>query len=174
MAKDNLFEREYFVLKDCQTFLEQPTIPFDDLLGKYKELLAHHEEIIDQARLVTKVSDKLQNKLTKAHDAINAKNIELQNTIDELTKAKAGRTAATVILILGVVLFMLSEVVIDPYIDAHTGGNIYISIAVKGVIALMLKPIESLLESQLLKLAWKRRQKIIDDGGDPDKEKNAK
>jgi len=119
--------------------------------------------------LVTKVSDKLQNKLTKAHDAINAKNIELQNTIDELTKARAGRTAATVILILGVVLFMLSEVVIDPYIDSHTGGNIYISIGVKGLIALMLKPIESVLESQLLKLAWKRRQKILDEGGDPDK-----
>ncbi|MBY0424191.1 MAG: hypothetical protein K2Q22_01020, partial [Cytophagales bacterium] len=149
MAKDNLFEREYFVLHDCQSLLEKPNIEFDELLGKYKELLNHHEEIIDQARLVTKVSDKLQNKLTKAHDAINAKNIELQNTIDELTKARAGRTAATVILILGVLLFMLSEVVIDPYIDSHTGGNIYISIGVKGLIALMLKPIESLLEGQL-------------------------
>jgi hypothetical protein len=169
MAKDNLFEREYVVLHDCQSLLDKPSIGFDELLGKYKELLNHHEEIIDQARLVTKVSDKLQNKLTKAHDAINAKNIELQNTIDELTKARAGRTAATVILILGVVLFMLSEVVIDPYIDSHTGGNIYISIGVKGLIALMLKPIESVLESQLLKLAWKRRQKILDEGGDPDK-----
>lgn len=160
MAKDNLFEKEYFVLKDCQSLVEKPNLEFGELFEKYKDLLKHHEEIIDQARLVTKVSDKLQNKLTKAHDAINAKNVELQSTIDELTKARAGRTAATMILVLGILLFMLSEVVIDPYIDAHTGGNIYISIGVKGLIAVLLKPIESLLESQLVKISWDRRKKI--------------
>ena len=65
----------------------------------YKELCENYEDLLDQTRLLTKVGDKLQNKLNNINQAINDKNIELQNTIDELTRAKVGRKAATLTLL---------------------------------------------------------------------------
>jgi hypothetical protein len=123
----------------------------------YKELCENYEDLLDQTRLLTKVGDKLQNKLNNINQAINDKNIELQNTIDELTRAKVGRKAATLTLLFVIFLFVISEGVIDPIIDSNTNGNTWLSMVYKAVIALLLKPLEGFLEKYLMKSAIKKR-----------------
>ena len=123
----------------------------------YKELCDNYEDLLDQTRLLTKVGDKLQNKLNNINQAINDKNIELQNTIDELTRAKVGRKAATLTLLFVIFLFVISEGVIDPIIDGNTNGNTWLSMLYKAVIALLLKPLEGFLEKYLMKSAVKKR-----------------
>jgi len=101
------------------------------------------------------VSDKLQKKLDKVNGDLEARNGELQLTIDALTKAKASKKATTIVLILAVVLFLVSEGFLDPIIDLYAGG-IAIAMCVKGTLALLLKPVESFIENLLL-----RRDKSI-------------
>ena len=96
-------------------------------------------------------------KFNNINQTINDKNIELQNTVDELTRAKVGRKAATLTLLFVIFLFVISEGVIDPIIDSNTNGNTWLSMVYKAVIALLLKPLEGFLEKYLMKTAVKKR-----------------
>jgi hypothetical protein len=53
-------------------------------------------------------------------------------------------------LIIAVVFFLVSEGFLDPIIDVYAGG-IAIAMSVKGVLVLLLKPVESFIENLLLK-----------------------
>ncbi len=155
--KENLFKIEIQILEKSEGILERDDISTEEYRTLFKELCHNYSELLDQTRLITKVSDKLQNKLNTVNETLEVKNIELQNTIDELTKARVGRKAQTIILIIGLSLFILEEIVLEPVIDSIVNNNIWINIAVKLVIALLLKPLESFVESALLKSANKEK-----------------
>ena len=87
--------------------------------------------------------------LKDALNQIKTKNEELQSTIDELTRTKVKKKAITITLGLAIFLFILEELIIEPYIDAQT-GNKYFSIGMKLALALLIKPIELLIEKYLL------------------------
>jgi hypothetical protein len=152
-SKENLFKSETQVLERSQTLLSKQDASLDDYKDSFKDLCHNYSELLDQTRLITKVSDKLQNKLNSAYEAVEIKNIELQNTIDELTKARVGRKAQTIILFIGLSLFVLEEIVLEPIVDNYINNNIWASLAIKLVIAFLLKPLESLVEDWLLKKA---------------------
>ncbi|MCK5776120.1 MAG: hypothetical protein KAH25_08090, partial [Bacteroidales bacterium] len=99
--------------------------------------------------------DKTNDKLQGLNDQLNDKNVELQNTIDDLVKAKAGRKATTIVFIFALLLFVFSEALIEPYVDSYA-NNMYLSLAIKGVIAMSIKPFEMLVETALLKAARKK------------------
>lgn len=115
--------------------------------------------------VVTSISDRLQKKLNQANETLqqqaeeirqinqdlNLKNKELQETVDALTKARAGRRAATIVLFIAVGLFIVSEA-IEWVIESMTQNvlAVYWVILIKLLIALLLKPIESLLETNIL------------------------
>jgi len=149
--KENLFKSETQILEQSENLLSKQDATFDEYKDFFKELCFNYSELLDQTRLITKVSDKLQNKLNSAYEAVEVKNIELQNTIDELTKARVGRKAQTIILFLGLSLFVLEEIVLEPIVDKSTGNNIWIGLSIKLVIAFLLKPLESFVEEWLLK-----------------------
>jgi hypothetical protein len=148
--KKDLFQLEKNILNNSATVCEKPELSMEEMKQEYEVLRQHYSELIDQSKLITRVSDKLQKKLDKANGDLEARNNELQQTIDALTKAKASKKAATIVLIIAVVFFLLSEGFLDPIIDVYAGG-IAIAFLVKGVMVLLLKPVESFIENLLLR-----------------------
>jgi hypothetical protein len=153
--KKDLFQLEKNILNDSAIVAENPELSVEEMKKEYEALRVHYSDLIDQSKLITRVSDKLQKKLDKVNGDLEARNGELQLTIDALTKAKASKKATTIVLILAVVLFLVSEGFLDPIIDLYAGG-IAIALVVKGTLALLLKPVESFIENLLL-----RRDKSI-------------
>ena len=165
MSHKGVYEVESAILEHIQNFLEKEDVKEDEYKKEIKQVSIYYQDLLDQAMLITKVSDRLQNKLNKLNSKLNDKNDELQTTIDELTKAKVGRKATTIALVVAVILFLLSEGLVEPQIESYLGpGNIGWGLAFKGVIALLLKPIEILSEKLLMKRALKDAKSKTQDG----------
>lgn len=162
--KENIFQKEKAFVQQAEDFIgNEENHSIDNLRDEFKKLSGNYSELIDQIVLITRISDRLQKKLDQTNEKLsdlNAeledKNIELQNTIDDLVKARVGRRATTIVFIFALVLFVFSEALIEPYIDSYA-DNIYISLAIKAVIAISIKPLEMLVEGSMMKSARKRR-----------------
>jgi len=161
--KENIYHKEKANLERTQAFLStKDPVDHEQTSGELKTISDNYEELLDQTVLITRISDRLQKKLDKTNDKLqnlndqlNDKNVELQNTIDDLVKAKAGRKATTIVFVFALILFVFSEGWIEPYIDSYA-NNIYLSLAIKAVIAMLIKPFEMLVENGLLKAARKK------------------
>ncbi len=164
--KETIFQKEKAFVEQAQAFINnEENHSIETLHHEFKALTGNYAELIDQIVLITRISDRLQKKLDQTNDklsvlnsALNDKNIELQNTIDDLVKARVGRKATTIVFIFALVLFVFSEALIEPYIDSYA-DNIYMSLAIKAVIAMSIKPLEMLVESSMMKSARKKRLK---------------
>jgi hypothetical protein len=177
--KENIFQKEKAFVEQAQEFIEnEENHSVDALRSEFKSLTGNYAELIDQIVLITRISDRLQKKLDQTNDklselnaALNDKNIELQNTIDDLVKARVGRKATTIVFVFALVLFVFSEALIEPYIDSYA-DNIYISLAIKAVIAMSIKPLEMLVEGSMMKSARKKslenRKQIIKENRNDD------
>lgn len=95
---------------------------------------------------------KKENAIIRAQkQQIEQKNIELQNTINELTITKISRKAKALTLVIAVVLLLAEEPIIG-LVQTHVGAiNEYLAIGAKILIVLMLKPIDSAIEHFMLK-----------------------
>jgi hypothetical protein len=62
------------------------------------------------------------------------------------------------VFIFTLVLFLISEAFIEPWIEAYY-NNFMVSLGVKGIIALLIKPLESMVEDTLIKKARARTLK---------------
>ncbi|NOR87922.1 MAG: hypothetical protein GQ527_09955 [Bacteroidales bacterium] len=169
--KENIYHREKASLERTQAFLEsEEEKTVETSINELKEISNNYEELLDQTVLITRISDRLQKKLDQTNDKLlslndqlNDKNVELQSTIDDLTKARVGRKATTIVFVFALVLFVFSEALIEPYIES-IADNIYLSLSIKAVIAMSIKPLESLVESRMLKSVRKKSsQKIKED-----------
>jgi hypothetical protein len=157
--KYQVFEREAQILNHAKETLQ---IPEDDMNTKafraeYELLTQSYAQLLGEVKLLTSVSDRLQNKLNKANESIARKNEELTQTIEMLTKARAGRRATTIVLLIAVLFFVISEWVIDPQIQEHTllfGTSGVVMLKVLAAVA--LKPLETLLENMMLKSSIKK------------------
>ena len=158
--KENLFRSEAQILETSKSILTKENVTYEEFRDSFKELCLNYSDLLDQSKLITRVSDKLQNKLNSAYESLESKNIELQSTIDELTKARVGRKAQTIILFIGLTLFILEEIVLEPFIDNYS-TNIWLSLSIKLVIALLLKPLESFVEGFMLKSAKRAAPGVI-------------
>ena len=154
--KENIYLKEKEKLQRAQDFLNSKENNNPQNVVKELQIITDdYEELLDQTVLITRISDRLQKKLDKTNDQLNDKNIELQNTIDDLVKAKVGRKATTIVFIFALILFVFSEALIEPYIESYA-NDIYLSLAIKALIAMSIKPVEMLVENTMLKRA--RRQ----------------
>jgi len=70
---------------------------------------------------------------------------KLKSALLEAQKASIKTKATKIVLAIAIIIFLLSEAVLDPVIDSLT-ASLIISLSFKGSIAVALKPIESLLE----------------------------
>ena len=136
----------------------------------YKEDLEffseQYEELIAQAKVITRVSDRLQKKLDNANtqireqnSEITEKNDELESAINQLVAAKVGRKASTILFIVTITLLIFEEYAIDP-LRENLSGSEFISIGIKVATAVIAKLLEGRLEEYFLN---KEKDKIIRD-----------
>ncbi len=106
---------------------------------------------------------KKENIIIKKQKAeIEQKNIELQQTIDELTRTKVGKKAKVFTLIIAIVLFIIEEFIIHNVLHLIATNDFIISFIVKMVIIFSLKPIDSAIEHYLLKKIIKKgKPKVV-------------
>ncbi len=162
MARDNkkehVFQREANTLSESGQLLESiDELSNESLKKAYEKLHKNYSELLGDAKLVTSVSDRLQNKLGNANEELNQanqkitkKNQDLREVIIELNKAKLEKKATTIVLLLAVALFLISEAFIEPKIEAAFDNWWYV-LGLKGLIALLLKPLEILVERVIVK-----------------------
>jgi len=152
---EKIYIREVNELRRAKKIEESLDYHEKELLKEeYSRLLENFEEAIGQMHLITNVSDKIQKKLDKTNAAIDQKNQELdiknkelQKTVDQLSQARAGKIATTIVLVLAAILFLIEEIFIEPLIANMVGSNEWASAGIKLFIVLSLKPIESVIEN---------------------------
>ncbi|MFN8311920.1 MAG: GAF domain-containing protein [Cyclobacteriaceae bacterium] len=105
------------------------------------------------------LNENLEVKVKERTAELAEKNTRLQITLDELTKTKISRKAITYTLFLGLVLFIFEEVLISPVIDTYFKASLFVSISSKGVIALLLRPIEQITEKYLLSAMLEKKMR---------------
>ena len=108
--KKNLFENEINILKASKIFLAKENITLEEYRDHLTSLNQDYEDLVDQSKLITKVSDRLQKKINRVNDELGDKNVALQESLDALTKAKVGRKATTIVLVIFIVVFIVDLV----------------------------------------------------------------
>ena len=99
-------------------------------------------------------------KIKKQNERLHQQNEKIKKNYEELVKAKTSKKALGIVLIIAVVLFLVSEAWLEPIVEQYLGNdNNLAGLAVKGVIALLLKPIDTLLESYLIRRQIKANEK---------------
>lgn len=149
----DLFQEEERLLSSYLKKIEENNVYIED--AEY--FANNYKDLIDQSKVITRISDRLQKKLDMANTKIKAQNGEinqknelLENTIVELASAKVGKKASRVLFILAITLFISEEILIEPILD-DTFDMPYVGLAIKGLIAIGLKVFESNLENYYMK-----------------------
>ena len=125
-----------------------------------------HEDAVKKLKNLQLIFEAEQTKkeniiIKKQKKEIEFKNIELQETIDELTIAKAGKKARAITLVIAIFLFIIEELVIHYAVHLIPEENYYVSFIAKAVIIFSLKPIDSATEHYLLKKLIKRKKREV-------------
>jgi CheY-like chemotaxis protein len=124
-----------------------------------KELIKRvetHLDILSKNRKIKSFAKQLESKndeLNGLNQELTETNTELTETIDALTKAKIGRKAAILAIIITISLFLVSEGILEPYIDSSLQDqsfSFFWSMLLKGIIALLFIPMERILKKALL------------------------
>lgn len=100
-----------------------------------------------------------ENAVIKAQKAeIERKNQQLQDTIDELTRARIGRKAKAMTLGLAVVLFIFQDAILGTALRLLASSNYFVLLGVKMAIIFSLAPINRGIERHLLRRVVRKRR----------------
>ncbi|RUA12530.1 MAG: hypothetical protein DSY82_01025 [Flavobacteriia bacterium] len=166
MAKKSIYQREVDFLQKAKEFMASSDYTKEELQLQTKDLIENYEELVNQVKIITKISDRLQRKLNKTNEkleqtnyALNETNIKLNETIDALAEAKIGRKSAIIVMIVAIALFIVSEAWIEPIIDSHFPNSQYpfVGLGLKLIVAILIKPGEDLTNKYMLKKARKKQ-----------------
>jgi len=147
-------------------------------MGNVSESLAHHKsfheirEEVNHEDLDRKVKNQVQlfqaqqtqkeNAIIKAQKIeIEKKNIELQDTIDELTLAKISKKAKALTLALALVLFIFQDKILEIVLHVFASDNYLLSLAIKVAIIFSLNPVNKAIETYLLRKVIKKKKKEV-------------
>ena len=170
-ARSSVFQKELDFLEEARRIANGPEPSVDELKAGYHDILSKYERLLGEAKLLTSVSDRLHHKLNQANDKLHEQADEintinqdlkvnnqiLQDTIDQLTRARVSRRAGTIVLTIAILLFIVSEGFLEPYVEQQT-DNFYVGLGFKLIIALMLRPIDFFTEKYLMKKALQNAQ----------------
>lgn len=169
-TQSDVFQAEIDFLNEVRVLTEDENIPAEEVKENYKLLCDKYDRLIGEAKLLTSVSDRLHSKLNEANEKLKKQSDEinkinddlkvnnqlLQDTIDQLVKAKVGRKASSIVLLIAILLFIISEGVLEPIVEERV-GNTSIGFLFKLGIAVLLKPIDVLVERYMMRKALNRR-----------------
>ncbi|MFZ9046849.1 MAG: hypothetical protein ACO2ZZ_13405 [Cyclobacteriaceae bacterium] len=163
MQKDQereLYHEEISNLANFRSKIESHALFKEDL----DQFSLQYEELVAQAKVITRVSDRLQKKLDKANvqiqsqnNEIKDKNVKLEDTIEQLAKAKMGRRASTIMLGITLFLFFIEQWLIQPKIEEYFSSP-FISVVILILLFFLVKYFESNLEDYFLN---QQKKKII-------------
>lgn len=155
-----LYHEEQKILADYVGKVKNKDLNMDDAVG----IAVHYKDLLDQSKVITRISDRLQKKLDHANQKIKSqnteiqkKNVELENTIDQLDKMTVGKKASRLLFIIFVVLFITEQLFVEPIIEESIDIQ-YVGIGIMLLLAILLKFLESNMEQYFLK---KIKSKII-------------
>ncbi len=161
MDNRELYFDEIESLRKFRSKIETHAIYKEDLDSFSDE----YEELVAQAKVITRVSDRLQKKLDTANvqireqnEEIKDKNVELADTIDQLAKAKVGRRASTIMLTVAVVLFILEQIFIEPIIEKNINVP-YVGYIILAFLFFLVKFFEGALEKHFMN---QEKRKILE------------
>lgn len=174
-SKSHVFEREVEILEKSESLLKSSNKSNEELTQEYSSLTGAYAQLLEETRLITRVSDRLQNKINRANDKlsdqakkINYINNELQNNnnalktaLEQLTKAKVSNKTTTIVLTFAILLFFISEGFLEPIIERRV-DSFWLGLLFKGSIVILLKPIEMVVEKYLDRKA-SGKDKIVED-----------
>jgi len=130
-----------------------------------KQFIESYRDLLAQSKVMTRISDRLQAKLNNANERIanqnsliSEKNNRLTSTINQLVQARVSKKASTILLTVAIVLFISEELVLGQLIAGYVDLPL-LGLAIKGLIALVLKATEGTLEGYFMK---QEQMKIID------------
>jgi hypothetical protein len=147
-AEDKLFTNEAKVLHHYKDLLETNKAEKIDRVA-LEELVKKYGSLLEQSRFLTWISGRLERKLQKVNQELFVKNHDMQKALDDLVKAKAGKSAYAIIYFIAIVLFVLEEFFVEPLISV-VGGGLWYSILIKLVIVLLLKSSEGFIEDRII------------------------
>ncbi|GAB3336888.1 hypothetical protein GCM10027429_20720 [Marivirga atlantica] len=175
VAQSDVFQAEIDFLKEVRKLSEDDNIPAETVKENYKKLCDKYERLIGEAKLLTSVSDRLHAKLNEANEKLKKQSEEinkinddlkvnnqlLQDTIDQLVKAKVGRKASSIVLLIAIILFVISEGLLEPIVEQKF-GNEQVGFIFKLGIAILLKPIDVIVERYMMRQALKGKSTVAD------------
>jgi hypothetical protein len=153
--EEKLFRKENNVLTHYQELITRDNSHEDTNLALAK-LTHKYKILLDQTRFLTWISGRLERKLQRKNRELFDNNRRLQQTLDDLTKAEAGRSTYAIIYFIAIVLFVLEELFIEPFINM-LGNNMSYGILIKLGIVLILKLSEGVIEK---KITHKKRKEL--------------
>lgn len=113
--KSQVFEKENQILSYSKSILKKPTeeLSVNTLREEYEQLSQSYAQLLGEVKLLTSVSDRLQNKLDKASDNVKKKEVELDKATLVMNKYKTTNTVTNIVFILFVALFFIVDWTID-------------------------------------------------------------
>lgn len=174
IIQSDVFQAEIDFLEEVRKLSEDDNIPAESVKENYKKLCDKYERLIGEAKLLTSVSDRLHSKLNEANEKLKKQSDEinkinddlkvnnqlLQDTIDQLVKAKVGRKASSIVLLIAIILFIISEGFIEPFVELKFGNQL--GFVFKLGIAILLKPIDVVVERYMMRQALKGKTTVAD------------
>jgi hypothetical protein len=145
--EEKLFKNESNILEYYQGMSSRENSP-EETQQALEQLTRKYKSLLDQTRFLTWISGRLERKLQRSNRELFENNSSLQKALDDLTRAEAGRSAYAIIYFIAIVLFVLEEFFVEPFIGLF-GGTIGYSILIKLVIVLVLKISESTIEAKI-------------------------
>jgi hypothetical protein len=145
--EEKLFRRENTILDQYKELSQSDPTPEQTREGLAR-LVSKYEDLLLQTRFMTWVSGRLERKLQRTNRELVMNNHTLQATLDELTRSEASRSAYTIIYFIAIVLFVLEEYLVEPLIT-QVGGSIGYGLLIKGLIVVLLKVIEGVIEKKV-------------------------
>ena len=147
--EEKLFKNELKILNDYRV-LSSENHPHEQTREALRNLTSKYKSLLEQTRFLTWISGRLERKLHRTNRELYQKNIHLENTLNELTRAEAGRSAYAIIYFIAIVLFVLEEYFVEPFIGIF-GDNVWYGIIVKLMIVLLLIVSEGFIERKISK-----------------------
>ncbi len=144
-----LFEEEDEILEEFQKKIDDKSYSHEDVIAFKRKF----EDQTAESQVMLRIGDRLQQRLDMANlkikeksDEIASKNNKLNQALDNLIKARVGKKASTIMFTITILLFISEEVYIEPLVEYFV-GYLYLILILKGVVALILKSFESVLEN---------------------------
>lgn len=149
-----VFEKEDQILIYSKSVIEETPKQFhnEQIYTEYKNLTENYGKLLDEVKLLTAVSDRLQRKLNKANETVIRKNTEVKDSTERWHQANADRKATFIATIVGLAFIILSEALIEPHIENRFSVRpTLILTSIKVGIILLMYPVKKIVEATFAK-----------------------